>query len=119
MTLADLRTPVRTVSREEAEQLLTGAEFVRIGERPVPLRWTNQTDGQLIATSFTRQGLPLLEFGVWRVNEVGQYCISMAWLADPHERWCRHLVRNQDGYYLAEGLALTDVVERCEVKAVR
>jgi hypothetical protein len=119
ITLADLRTPVQTLTRDELQQLLAGKEFVRTGQNGAPQRWTNQADGTVVAASFTRQGRPLSEFGEWRVNDAGQYCMSMAWLVGPHEAWCRHLVRNRDGLWIADGLALTDTVQRCEVRAPR
>lgn len=113
-TLADLKDAV-PLSRDELEKLLNGAGMRRTNARGVAQQWTNQDDGQLVASSLTRQGRPFTEFGVWRISDEGQYCVSVAWLGDAPEAWCRTVLKTDRGYFIADGPQPGDAVRRYEI----
>jgi hypothetical protein len=75
-------------------------------------RWQQRKGGIVEAGSFTRQGLPLIETGRWRIDGEGRYCFSMDWLAREPENWCHHVVKSDEGYFLIAGEKPDDPVRR-------
>ncbi|WP_186510873.1 hypothetical protein [Caenimonas sedimenti] len=75
-------------------------------------RWRQRKDGIVEAGAFTRQGLPLIETGRWRIDDAGRYCFSMDWLAREPENWCHHVVKSDEGYFLIGGEKPDDPVRR-------
>jgi hypothetical protein len=107
----DLSIPL-TLSPALLRVLLTGATVERPLAAGGALRWRQEAQGRVVATSFTLQGLPLDETGAWRIDEEGRYCFSLAWLAREEENWCHHVVKSDEGYFLIGGAKPDDPVQR-------
>jgi hypothetical protein len=115
ITLGQLKAPVHVLSREETEKLLAGAGMQRINQRGAVNTWTNRPDGKLYILHVTRSGRTVTQPGEWKINEQGQYCLTVPWHNDTPESWCRHLVKNEEGHFFALGLAPTDRVRKYEI----
>ncbi|MBS1140727.1 MAG: hypothetical protein H6R13_2180 [Proteobacteria bacterium] len=96
----------RKMTRDELLSFLPGAKVTHISQAGSERRWTNKTDGTLIANSNNKlygnaigtQGAT--QAGTWMVNDEGKYCIDIDWKR-VHEKWCANIIKSQDGaYYL-------------------
>src|SRR5690606_9200110 len=92
--------------------LLSGATVERTTPAGAWQSWRQRPDGTLSSVSTTAQGLPLTEFGRWRVDEEGRYCFSMAWQFGEPEAWCHHVVKSDEGYFLVAGPQPEDPARR-------
>lgn len=85
-------------------------------ELPLPAggrqRWLQRKDGSVEARSVTRQGLPWIEAGLWRIDAEGRLCFSLDWQDRDAENWCHHVVKSDEGYFLVGGLKPEDPVRR-------
>jgi hypothetical protein len=111
-TVADLHQAIR-LSRELLAVVLADARVRRWNARGIPQQWRHE-GARIVITSTTAQGLPFTEYGDWRVDDEGRYCISIGWFGAEPELWCQHVLKASQGYYLARGLAPAEPVVRYE-----
>jgi hypothetical protein len=107
-TLRDLdRKDPKRLSIEEVKQLLPGAKMRRVTPRGWVNTWTNEPDGQFVASAFnpnpgvSRSTGGSSSKGKWHISDDGRYCVLIEWVGNyPTEEWCRYVLQTSDGYYL-------------------
>ena len=92
----ELRTPL---SKNAAIQLLEGASVELTSTRGNRLSWKNDVSGSMVAHAATPNGRVSAAEGTWKINDKGQFCVSINWRSNLEE-WCRFVVKEDDGYYL-------------------
>jgi hypothetical protein len=98
------QTPVTTdasnpLSKADASQLLQGATVEFTSTRGNQLRWKNEADGTMLASSQRSNGKSTTRQGSWKIDEKGRFCVSIDWPSNLEE-WCRSIVKDGDLYYL-------------------
>ncbi|MEB0056336.1 hypothetical protein QN413_05925 [Variovorax sp. LG9.2] len=63
-------------------------------------RWTNEPDGNFVASSRGKLGTNSTAQGTWKVTDSGLYCVEIAWKGGG-EQWCRAVYRLDSATYLA------------------
>ena len=89
---------LQPLSKEDANQLLQGATIEFTSLRGNQLRWKNELDGTMWASSVGSSGSSTTK-GSWKINDKGRFCVSIDWPSNL-EKWCRSVVREGDTYYL-------------------
>jgi hypothetical protein len=98
------QTPVTTevlhpLSKEDASQLLQGATVEFTSTKGNQLRWKNELDGTMLATSLRSSGKSTTKNGSWKIDDKGRFCVSIDWPSNLEE-WCRSIVKDGGSYYL-------------------
>ena len=63
-------------------------------------RWTNEPDGNFVASSRGKLGTNSTAQGTWKVTDGGLYCVEIAW-KEGGEQWCRAVYWLDSATYLA------------------
>ena len=90
---------LQPLSRENASQLLQGATVDFTSTRGNQLRWKNELDGTMLATSQRSGGKSTTKNGTWKIDDKGRFCVSIDWPSNLEE-WCRSVVKDGDRYFL-------------------
>ena len=93
--------------KEDARQLLQGATIAFTSTKGNQLRWKNELDGTMFATSLGPSGKNNTKNGTWKIDDKGRFCVSIDWPSNLEE-WCRSIVKEGGSYYLVN-LPLFDV----------
>jgi len=88
----------KPLSRQEALDVVSGAQTEFILVNGSERRWTNEPDGTFIA-SRTRARERTKAQGTWSIDQDGAYCLTFDWTHMDTEQWCRRLYRAEDSYY--------------------
>jgi len=107
-----------TLSRDELQQLLSGAAIRRTNEKGNSQGWTNGTDGAFVVSSDNRAttGRASTAPGKWHLSDDGRYCVLIDWKRAETEEWCRLVIKTSDGYYTAKSDRLgTEKVYRLDI----
>ena len=125
LVLRDLEgKSLRTLSKDEVTQLMTGAKMARISQRGNQHYWTNDAGGSFVASSDNRgagaavrsQGRPATARGKWHISDDGRYCLLIEWTGVPTEEWCRFVLHTSDGYYMTKSTSVgTENVYKFEI----
>jgi hypothetical protein len=67
------------LSKEASSQLLQGATVEFTSTRGNQLRWKNERDGTMLATSRSSGGKSTTKNGSWKVDDKGRFCVSIEW----------------------------------------
>lgn len=108
-----------TLTRDELQQLLPGADMSRVSARGNNQSWRNEPGGSFIISSDNRDrgGSPSTTSGKWSISEDGRYCVLVEWKTVETEEWCRYIVRSGDAYYGTKSDKLeTERVHRLVIK---
>jgi hypothetical protein len=94
------------MTRAELLSFLPGTKVTHVNSGGSTRIWTNRPDGTLMASSDGKKyggafGAPGSSSGTWKVNDEGQFCISIDWKREA-ENWCSSILKTADGYYLAK-----------------
>jgi hypothetical protein len=91
------------LSAEELKRLMPNAAIVSFTPAGSSRRWTNDSNGTLVASSDNRgraggPGRPTQGRGTWHVADNGTYCITVEW-PTTSENWCRFIFKVGSEYY--------------------
>lgn len=102
LVLRDLDAQGRvTLSRDELNLLLPGANMERRTAKGNTQGWKNNANGSFIINSDNRDrgGRNTTAQGKWHISEDGRYCVLIEWNVNPTEEWCRYIVKAGSDYY--------------------
>lgn len=102
LVLRDLDAQGRvTLSRDELNLLLPGANMERRTAKGNTQGWKNNANGSFIINSDNRDrgGRNTTAQGKWHISEDGRYCVLIEWNVNPTEEWCRYIVKAGPDYY--------------------
>jgi hypothetical protein len=90
----------------ELRQLMPSAKVVNRTEGGSTRLWTNEPDGEFIASSdngaTSRRSSQAR--GTWHVGDNGTYCVTLEWRT-ASENWCRYLFKVGEKYYGVSSVA--------------
>ena len=96
------------LTKEQAEQLLTGAKMTRVTPAGSTHLWTNEPGGAFIISTDNRGRVATSTLvqststsGNWHISPEGKYCVTIEWKKLPTEDWCRYVFKTDDGYYFS------------------
>ena len=99
------------LTADELKQLMPGAKIVNMTAAGSTRRWTNNTDGTLVASSDGRgstvtsgRNMPAGGQGTWHLADNGTYCVNIKWGVMMTEEWCSYFFKAGDKYYAARRL---------------
>jgi hypothetical protein len=90
---------VHALSKEDVRQLLQGLTIAFTSTRGNQLRWRNELDGTMFATSLGPGGKNNTKKGSWKIDDKGRFCVSIDWPSNLEE-WCRSIAKEGGSYYL-------------------
>jgi Protein of unknown function (DUF995) len=90
-----------TLTKDELDQLLPGAQMTRVNAKGNTNVWKNDPSGTFVISSDNRdiQGQNSTAQGKWHISDDGRYCVLIEWKRNPTEEWCRYIVRAGADYY--------------------
>lgn len=107
VTLGELQAKSSiTLTRAEAQTLLSGAKMSRSNEKGNQHLWTNDASGDITISSDNRgtSGRGSSARGKWSVAEDGRFCMVVQWRKGDDEDTCRFILKTADDFYAASKL---------------
>lgn len=100
------------LSVAELKALLPGAKVKNLTRQGSIRHWTNESNGEFVASTDGKGGYGSAGSGVgrtstgagtWHVADNGTYCVQIEWKRTS-EQWCRYIFRMEDKYYGVKSL---------------
>lgn len=95
------------LSNDELASYLPGTKAALVtSDGMITYRWTNELDGQFVASWAKTVALGLYTAttgrGTWRISDDGKYCVTIE-LRHRISKWCQFVFRTSDGgFYMSQ-----------------